>query len=129
MVIPPLAIEYGYAMIDTLHERVGETYPNILQPVYEDRDVWCKDPAKNFRCTVRVPLKPGQNADNQQWFAGAWGHLIGEYGRRDRDNFLTHGSDYDYTIAGIQAGMDIWGRRRTAILTRPVLCRLRTDPL
>ena len=118
MVIPPLAIEYGYAMIDTLHERVGETYPSTLGPVYEDREVWCKNPDKNFRCTARVPVTPGQSADSQQWFAGAWGRLIGEYGRRDRDNFLAHGSDYDYTIGGIQAGLDLWGREKDGNLDK-----------
>ncbi len=117
MVIPPLAIEYGYNMVGTLQDRVGETYPSAMDPVYEDREVWCKNPEKNFRCTVRVPLKPGQ-VTQDKWFPGAWARLLGERGFHDRNDFMRYGADYDYTLGGIQAGLDVWGREKDGNLDK-----------
>ncbi len=120
MVVPPLAIEYGFAMIGTLHERIGESRTATAVPIYEDREVWCKDPEKNFRCTVRVPLKLGQKSEEaqQQSYAGAWGRLIGERGTRDRGDFVRYGSDYDYTIGAVQVGLDLWAREHDGNLDK-----------
>ncbi len=113
--IPPLATEYGYFMLDTLHDRIGNISPSPAAPVYEDREVWCKNPGKNFRCIVRMPVSPRQAVQERDaWFAGSWGRVLGERGFHDKNytavDFFRHGPRYDYTFGGIQAGFDVWGR-------------------
>lgn len=106
MVIPALSLEYGYAMLDTLHERVGDT---ILLPalpaVNEDRTLRC-GPGKNCVARVRIAENPGQN----RFFAGAWARILGERGFQQHKNFSRRGSDYSYDFAAMQAGLDLWGR-------------------
>lgn len=108
--IQPLAIEYGYAMLDTLHERVGETYVRPLAPVTEERKVYCKDASQNFRCVVRVPV--GTVKDEARWAPAGWARLLGNYGDHKPDSFQKRGPDYDYTFGGLQAGLDLYAREQ-----------------
>ncbi|MEN3929845.1 autotransporter outer membrane beta-barrel domain-containing protein [Microvirga sp. W0021] len=109
--IQPIAAEYGYAMLDTLHERVGDTFAiRPFEKAYEERVVRGKNGKRQI---VRVPVQP--SAESQKWFAGAWGRLFGNRGFQDRGgSFLKNGPKYDYTFGGIQAGLDIYGRETTA---------------
>ncbi len=105
--IMPLASEFGYAMLGTLHERTGGAFVTA-KALYEERTVWCKDAAQNFRCTVRTPVDLGP--DSQNWMAGGWARIFADRGLRGEGNFARHGSDYDYTLGGAQAGLDIYAR-------------------
>ncbi|MEN3929855.1 autotransporter outer membrane beta-barrel domain-containing protein [Microvirga sp. W0021] len=109
--IQPIAAEYGYAMLDTLHERVGDTFAiRPFEKAYEERVVRGKNGKRQI---VRVPVQP--SAESQKWFAGAWGRLFGNRGFQDRGgSFLKNGPKYDYTFGGIQAGLDIYGRETSA---------------
>ncbi len=104
--IMPLAAEFGYAMLGTLHERTGGAFVSA-KTVYEERTVYCKDAAQNFRCVVRTPL---QGNDSQGVMAGGWARIFADRGLRGEGNFARHGSDYDYTLGGAQAGLDIYTR-------------------
>ena len=109
MVIPPLAMEYGYAMLDTLHERVGETWVKPATPVYEEKTV--RGPNGKTQ-VVRVPVAAANGADQTKLASSGWARLIGERGFRNSDSFLRHGPDYNYTFGGLQAGLDIYGREK-----------------
>ncbi len=111
MVIPPLALEYGYSMLGSLQDRVGESY-HTSDPVMEDREVWCKDPSKNFKCVVRVPLAAKAGEDKTKWASSGWARLMGDRGEHEPDNFMRRGPNYDYTFAGIQAGLDVYAREQ-----------------
>ena len=104
--LPPIALEYGYSMLGTMHERTGENYGRVsaTPPVYEDRVIIGKD---GKRTLVRFPSK--QKTEPSQFFNGAWARLIGDRGLRDNNNFQKNGPNYDYTFAGIQAGLDLYG--------------------
>lgn len=101
--VTPIAMEYGYAMLDTLHERVGEVYIKPLTPSYEEHVVRGKNQV------VRVPVAL---MDQTKWVSSGWARLIGDRGFRDNDNFERRGPDYDYTFAGIQAGLDVYGHEQ-----------------
>ncbi|MEN3931264.1 autotransporter outer membrane beta-barrel domain-containing protein [Microvirga sp. W0021] len=102
--IPPVAIEYGYSMLGTLNERVAHNFITISEPKFEERIVRGKNGKKQV---VKVEVS---RSDNQKWFGGAWGRIIGDRGIRDNNNFQSHGPDYNYTFGGIQAGLDVYGR-------------------
>lgn len=107
--VTPIALEYGYAMLDTLHERVGESWNSLpVIPGYEDRLARGRNGSNQV---VRVPVARG-TVDQGKWFSGAWGRVIGDRGFRDNDNFGRRGPDYDYTFAGLQAGLDIFAREQ-----------------
>ncbi len=112
MAIMPLATEYGYAMLGTLHERGSETGLNVSDPVSEERIVRCENPKTNFRCVVRVPAAVHVGKDATRWAASGWARLFGNRGFNDADNFAKRGPDYDYTFGGIQAGLDIYAREQ-----------------
>ncbi len=111
MVILPLALEYGHAMIGTLHDRIGETWLHPSDPVTEEQSVPCRNISREARCTARVP-KPMDNANRNGWAPFGWARLIGDRGFRENGNFSRHGTDYNYTLGGIQAGLDIYGHER-----------------
>ena len=105
--ITPVAMEYGFSMLGTLHERIGNTWIAPLAPTHEERTVR----GRNGRETVmRVPATT--TVSQTPWFSGAWGRLIGDRGFRNNDNFARRGPDYDYTFAGIQTGLDVFGREQ-----------------
>lgn len=101
--VTPVALEYGYAMLGTLHERVGDTWAAPIKPGFEEVVVCGAD---GKQAVARMPVKTGK----QLWFAGAWGRLIGDRGFQDSGNFERNGASYDYTFGGIQTGLDIFAR-------------------
>lgn len=66
--LPPIALEYGYSMLGTMHERIGENYDRVTAtpPVYEDRVIIGKEGKKTL---VRFPSK--QRSEPSQFFNGA----------------------------------------------------------
>ncbi len=110
--IPAQALTYGWTLIDTLHERVGGQRPLALAPVTEDRTVWCKNPEKNFRCTVKTMLRA---EDRTEYVSYGWGRVIGEHGSRDgsKIGIYGRGPDYDYDIFAGQAGLDLYRSERS----------------
>ncbi|WP_454740532.1 MULTISPECIES: autotransporter-associated beta strand repeat-containing protein [Cupriavidus] len=86
--IPSLALTYGNALLDTLHERMGgQVAP---QP----------DDPRNLR---RAPVPLG------------WGRFIGLGGSKDGGRLGIYGGngpDYDYRMFAVQAGMDVYRKRR-----------------
>ncbi|MEN3931265.1 autotransporter outer membrane beta-barrel domain-containing protein [Microvirga sp. W0021] len=111
--IAPIATEYGYAMLDTLHERVGDMPVIRSQSVYQDRYV--KDASGN-----RAVARSAASYDNRepQLFAGGWARLIGDRGIRDVGSFEKRGPSYDYTFGGIQAGLDIFGQEQAGTVDK-----------
>lgn len=109
MVIPPLALEYGYAMLGTLHERVGETWIAPSAPAYEEKVVRGRNGKTQV---VRVPVATANGADKPVWASSGWARLMGERGFRDNDNFFRRGADYNYTFSGLQAGLDIYAHEK-----------------
>ncbi len=107
MTLQPLALEYGYSMLGTLHERVGETWINAA-PVTEERAVWCRNSANNNRCMVKAQAP----TDKTRWASSGWARLLGDRGLHDAGNFFRHGPSYDYTFGGIQAGLDIFAHEQ-----------------
>ncbi len=78
----PLGIEYGYFMLDTLHQRVGESRKAVGVPKTEDR---------------------------VQWLVNPWARALGErLFHNAGGSFLDNGASYDYSMGGIQAGLDIY---------------------
>lgn len=105
--VTPIALEYGYAMLDTLHERVGDTWNAPVVPAYEEKVVRGKN---GKQAVVRVPVS--RNTEQNPWFSDAWGRLIGDRDFRSNGNFERHGPDYDYTFAGIQTELDVYAKEQ-----------------
>lgn len=63
--IMPVAMKYGYAMLDTLHERSGEPRIAPLPPAYEEKVVR----GGNGRQSVARALV---KAEPHKWFSGAY---------------------------------------------------------
>ncbi|MEN3931263.1 autotransporter outer membrane beta-barrel domain-containing protein [Microvirga sp. W0021] len=104
--IIPVAQEYGFAMIGTLHARVGDyVVQKKLAPVTEARIIRGENDKKQVAMVEVAP-----SGDRQDWFEGSWGRLTGDHGSRKVNNFEQRGADYDYTMASLQAGLDIYGR-------------------
>ena len=104
--VMPIATDYGYAMLGTLHERVGEVWNAPSMPVYEERTV--RDNTGKMQ-VVRVPVT---QKDQTRLVSSGWARLIGDRGFKDNGNFERHGPDYNYTFSGIQAGVDVYGREQ-----------------
>jgi len=113
MAIPDLAHQFGFAMIGSLHGRIGDDDPAVQPtPPAVPTTVWCKAPSKNFRCNV-TPQQEGVYADANSAYAryGSWTRVFGETGRHREGSFWDgKGPDYDYGLAGIQAGLDVYRR-------------------
>ena len=112
-VLPALANRLGLGMLGTYRDRVGEDYADPQAPA---QDVWCKDPAKNFRCTPTPEQAATYQGAIDPRRLAAWGRVFGETGKADfgkenpreaLDSFLDHGPSYDFTMGGLQAGMDL----------------------
>lgn len=90
--------------LPTLAQRAGNRYWGEQAPA---ETVFCKDPARNFRCT---PTQD-QNAYYQDGSTtivggtGVWGRIEGLHGRQQPD-VTTSQSDYDYDMWNLQAGVD-----------------------
>ncbi len=80
--IVPLGTEYGYSMLGTLHERVGE---------------------------IRLSPAMSANAREDSNRPAAWGRAIGGRLHHDADGESADaGAGYKYGMGGFQAGMDIY---------------------
>jgi outer membrane autotransporter protein len=81
--IPAMTLLYGRAILDTLHERVGE-----------EEDVRGR----------ANPLTSGPS--------GAWGRVIGMHGYRKGESIFGNGPTYGYDFLGFQAGQDLYRHAR-----------------
>ena len=126
IVVPALASRLGMTMIGTLDDRYGPDFaPLSEQPPAPApaREIWCKDAARNFRCTPT----PQQNAYYAGTTAGTeaplpaghlfWTRVFGQFGahnsggRTDLDRFNAferRGPSYDYRLGGIQFGVHLY---------------------
>lgn len=91
----------------TMQQRVGNRYWREPEP--EPAEIFCKDPSRNFRCTV-TPEQAGYYADGQTARAtiegnGVWGRLEGMHSQIEPD-VTTSGTDYDINSWKLQAGLD-----------------------
>lgn len=77
--LPAMALQYSRAMVDTLHERVGEERRNISDPL------------------------PSESTDSFGPSLG-WGRLI----HRKGEDSLSSGADYDYRLYAFQVGTDLY---------------------
>ncbi|MDY0309079.1 MAG: autotransporter outer membrane beta-barrel domain-containing protein [Castellaniella sp.] len=81
MALPSLANRFGLAMLGTYHDRSGEDYIDL--------------------------------ASTRQYDGAAWGRTFGEkgsVGKSGYDALITRGPSYDYDIAGVQVGRDLYRR-------------------
>lgn len=93
--------------LPTMQQRVGNRYWREPEPA--PAEIFCKDPSRNFRCTV-TPEQAGYYADGQTARAtiednGVWGRLEGMHSRIEPD-VTTSGTDYDINSWKLQAGLD-----------------------
>ncbi|MFR0692886.1 autotransporter outer membrane beta-barrel domain-containing protein [Enterobacterales bacterium AE_CKDN230030158-1A_HGKHYDSX7] len=77
--LPAMALKYSRALVDTLHERVGEERRNATDPL------------------------PSEDTDTYGPSLG-WGRLIHQKGK----DGLPGGADYDYRIQAFQVGADLY---------------------
>lgn len=110
--LPAMALTYGRTLLDTLHERVGELHPNMPAAATEERTIWCKNPEKNFRCTVTVQVSAAGAADMTRYGSPGWARIIGQHGNRDGGSWgiYRNGPNYDYDLFAFQAGLDLYRR-------------------
>ena len=96
--LSPLAAQYGFNVLGTLHERMGDPYamvdPNggvaaLPQPMF----------FKAAPAAAPVTDSPA-----------IWGRMLGEVGKRDTNNFFSAGPDYTWGLSGLQSGFDVWRR-------------------
>jgi outer membrane autotransporter protein len=85
--IPSMTLLYGRALLDTLHERVGEE-----EDIRGRTDLHTSSPK-----------------------TGAWARLIGLHGQRDGGSLGIYGEGphYQYDFLGLQAGQDIYRKEKT----------------
>lgn len=77
--LPAMALNYSRALVDTLHERVGEERRNVIDPL------------------------PDETIETYGPSLG-WGRLIYQKGK----DSLASGADYDYRIQAFQVGVDLY---------------------
>ncbi|WP_017518443.1 autotransporter outer membrane beta-barrel domain-containing protein [Pseudomonas nitroreducens] len=82
--LPAMALSYSRALVDTLHERVGEERRNATDPL------------------------PSEETDTYGPSLG-WGRLIHQKGK----DSLPGGADYDYRIQAFQVGADLYRNEDT----------------
>lgn len=108
----PLYEAYPQALLalnglPTLQQRVGNRYWKEVLP-REPQTVFCKDPAQNFKCAV-TDEQAGYYEDNGSRSViegnGIWGRIEGAHGRFE-PAFTTSGTNYDYNLFKLQAGLD-----------------------
>ncbi len=114
-VLPELAHNLGLSMLGTYRDRFGDDYPDPAPPA---EPVFCKDPARNYRCAP-TPEQAAAYVGQTTRRMAAWGRIFGGTGEVDHgrakgspDRFLDHGPNYEHHIRGIQAGMDLWRRQQ-----------------
>jgi outer membrane autotransporter protein len=95
--LSPLATQYGFSVLGTLHERMGDPYGMV-------------DPGGGARAAYAADLKAVPAAAPATSPPAVWGRLLGEVGKRDNNSFLTAGPDYTWSFGGLQSGFDLWRR-------------------
>ncbi|MEN3930060.1 autotransporter outer membrane beta-barrel domain-containing protein [Microvirga sp. W0021] len=106
--IAPIALEYGYSMLGTLHQRSAVNYAKPPVSLYEDRLVYDQNGRK---VVARTQATSDGITDRQQWFNGGWSRVMGNRGSQGKDKQLfSSGPKYDYTFTGVQAGLNLFGR-------------------
>ncbi|QEN84982.1 autotransporter outer membrane beta-barrel domain-containing protein [Labrys sp. KNU-23] len=91
---------FAEATLGTMQQRTGNrTWPNGAPP----ETIWCKDPARNYRCTPTGE----QNASYADggpviYGQGAWGRIGGQYASYDPKS----GSAYTQSLGFLQAGYE-----------------------
>lgn len=93
--------------LPTMQQRVGNRYWREPEPA--PAEVFCKDPSRNFHCTV-TQEQAGYYADGQTARAtiednGVWGRLEGMHSRIE-PAVTTSSTDYDINSWKLQAGLD-----------------------
>jgi len=92
--------------VPTLQQRVGNRYWKETPPPAEP--VFCKDPARNFRCAPTAEQNAAyadgvaQNTVDQN---GVWGRIEGSHSRF-RPDVTTSSTNYDVDVYKMQAGID-----------------------
>ncbi|WP_233284507.1 autotransporter outer membrane beta-barrel domain-containing protein [Agrobacterium tumefaciens] len=108
----PLYEAYPQALLalnglPTLQQRVGNRYWKEATP-HEPQTVFCKDPTQNFKCAV-TDEQAGYYEDNGSRSViegnGIWGRIEGAHGDF-RPAVTTSGTNYDYNLFKLQAGLD-----------------------
>lgn len=114
MAIPALASKFGFAMLGTYHDRVGEDYSDPT-PAATTRTVWCKDAARNYRCTITSEANATYAAGQSRY--PVWGRLFGASGNvgysgfgddARLNKFYKSGPSYSFGFAGFQLGIDLY---------------------
>ena len=108
--LPAMGLIYGRTIIDSLHERMGETRPQVSAPVTEERTIWCKNPEKNYRCTTVVRMPDSAVAASRSYVSAGWARIIGAHGNQDGGPWgvYRNGPNFDYDIYALQAGVDLY---------------------
>lgn len=78
--LPSMVLLYERALMDTLHQRVGEE--------------------EQLRCQCRC--------DSEDFFNGVWVRVINEGGNQRGRNIFHHGPNFHYHMFAVQAGMDVY---------------------
>jgi autotransporter family porin len=92
----PLATRYGFDVIGTLHERMGDPYTMV-----DSGGAPTASPMYFKAAPAAAPTSPPP---------AIWGRLFGDFGKRDNDSFLATGPDYTWSLGGVQSGFDLWRR-------------------
>ena len=95
--LSPLATQYGFSVLGTLDERMGDPYAMV-------------DPGGGARAAYAADLKAVPAAAPATSPPAIWGRLLGELGKRDNDSFFSAGPDYTWHFSGLQTGFDLWRR-------------------
>jgi autotransporter family porin len=96
--LSPLATLYGFNVLGTLHERMGDPYAMV-------------DPAGGAPAPRPAPgvyYKAMPVAAPVTDSPAIWGRMLGEFGKRDNNNFLSAGPDFSWGLGGVQTGFDVW---------------------
>lgn len=108
--LPAMGLIYGRTIIDSLHERSGELRPIEAPAFTEERNVWCQEPSRNFRCTTTVRLPESDIATKRSYASLGWARIIGTHGNHDGGpgGIFRNGPNFDYDIFALQAGLDLY---------------------
>jgi autotransporter family porin len=96
--LSPLATLYGFNVLGTLHERMGDPYA-MVDPA---GGAPAPRPAPGVYYKAVPVAAPVTNSP------AIWGRMLGEFGKRDNNNFLSAGPDFSWGLGGVQTGFDLW---------------------
>jgi outer membrane autotransporter protein len=108
--LPALTLQYGRALLDTLHERVGGDV-NLRDGTAPIAAASGTSVATGYAGGPGLDMGPiaDLGPDPAAFINGAWGRVIAQHGEQDGDRLGIYGSGpkYDYDITAIQAGVDV----------------------